>query len=74
LEAKFRFKILYLPNGQYAVVCSIADGNLQENVQQHFLRDALIITMSSSANRWRLVGIPFDDINLRLIDGGTKLS
>lgn len=74
LEAEFRFKMPYLPNGQYAVACSIADGNLQENVQHHFLHDALIITVSSSANRWGLVGIPFDGINLRLIDGSTKVS
>jgi lipopolysaccharide transport system ATP-binding protein len=74
LEAEFRFKMPYLPNGQYAVACSIADGNLQENVQHHFLHDALIITVSSSANRWGLVGIPFDGINLRLIDGGTRVS
>jgi len=74
LEAEFRFKMPYLPNGQYAVACSIADGNLQENVQHHFLHDALIITVSSSENRWGLVGIPFDGINLRLIDGGTRVS
>jgi len=74
LEAEFRFKMPYLPNGQYAVACSIADGNLEESVQHHFLHDALIIAVSSSANRWGLVGIPFDDINLRLIDGGTKVS
>ena len=74
LEAEFRFKMPYLLNGQYALACSIADGNLQENVQHHFLHDALIITVSSSVHRWGLVGIPFDGINLRLIDGSTKVS
>ena len=74
LEAEFRFKMPYLPNGQYAVACSIADGNLDENIQHHFLHDALIITVSSSAVRWGLVGIPFDGINLRLIDGKAGVS
>ena len=74
LEAEFRFKMPYLPNGLYAIACSMADGNMHENVQHHFLHDALIITVSSSANRWGLVGIPFDGINLRLIDGSTKVS
>ena len=74
LEAEFRFKMPYLPNGQYAVACSIADGNLDENVQHHFLHDALIITVFSSKVRWGLMGIPFDGINLRLIDGSAKVS
>ena len=73
-KAEFRFKMPYLPHSQYAVACSIVDGNLDESIQHHFLYEALIITVSSSAVRWGLVDIPFDGINLRLIDGKVGVS
>lgn len=60
----FRFRLPLLPNGQYAIACSIADGDLHENTQHHFIHDALIVTVSSSKNRWGLVGIACDEIRL----------
>jgi lipopolysaccharide transport system ATP-binding protein len=60
----FRFRLPLLPNGQYAIACSIADGDLHENTQHHFIHDALIVTVSSSKDRWGLVGIACDEIRL----------
>ncbi len=60
----FRFRLPLLPNGQYAIACSIADGDLHENTQHHFIHDALILTVSSTKNRWGLVGIACDEISL----------
>jgi lipopolysaccharide transport system ATP-binding protein len=62
--AVFDFTLPYLPNGQYAVACSIADGDLHDNTQHHFIHDALIVTVSSSQARWGLVGIACEQIRL----------
>jgi lipopolysaccharide transport system ATP-binding protein len=64
VTAAFDFTLPLLPNGQYAVACSIADGNLHDNTQHHFIHDALIMTVSSTQARWGLVGIACDRIRL----------
>jgi lipopolysaccharide transport system ATP-binding protein len=64
VTAIFNFHLPYLVNGQYAVACSIADGNLHNNTQHHFIHDALIVTVSSSQIRWGLVGIACNEINM----------
>lgn len=64
ITAVFDFTLPYLPNGQYAVACSIADGNLHNNIQHHFIHDALIVTISSKEARWGLVGIACDQIRM----------
>jgi lipopolysaccharide transport system ATP-binding protein len=55
-----------LPNGEYAVMISVANGDLYKNVQHHLLHDALIINVSSSKIRWGLVGIPFERVVLEV--------
>jgi lipopolysaccharide transport system ATP-binding protein len=64
VTAALDFTLPLLPNGQYAVACSIADGNLHDNTQHHFIHDALIMTVSSTQARWGLVGIACDQIRL----------
>jgi lipopolysaccharide transport system ATP-binding protein len=66
VTAAFDFTLPLLPNGQYAVACSIADGNLHDNTQHHFIHDALIMTVSSTQARWGLVGIACDQIRLEV--------
>lgn len=63
-EGEFVFRLPMLPNGQYAVMASVADGDLYNNVQHHWLHDVLIINVSSSKIRWGLVGIPFERVVL----------
>jgi len=43
---------------------SNADGDPHENVQHHWMHDALIIKVSSSKVQWGLVGIPFELVTL----------
>lgn len=62
--AEFEFVLPLLPNGQYAVMASVANGDLYNNIQHHYLHDALIINVSSSKIRWGLVGIPFENVSL----------
>jgi lipopolysaccharide transport system ATP-binding protein len=64
VEAIFEFRLPLLPNGHYAVMASIAEGDLASNVQHHYLHDALILTVASSRVRWGLVGIPFEDVRM----------
>lgn len=63
-EASFVFQFPMLPNGQYSVTISVADGDQHSNVQHHWLHDALILTVSSNKVRYGLVGIQFDSVSL----------
>ena len=63
---EFVFHLPMLPNGQYAVMASVADGSLYDHIQHHFLHDALILTVTSSKIRWGLVGISFDQVVLKI--------
>ena len=65
-SAEFVFCLPMLPNGNYAVMTSVANGSLDENIQHHWLHDALIINVVSSKVRWGLVGIPFDNVVLKV--------
>lgn len=67
-EGIFEFRLPMLPNGQYAVMASVADGNLRDNVQHHWVHDVLIINVSSSKIRYGLVGIPFARVELRVVN------
>jgi lipopolysaccharide transport system ATP-binding protein len=67
-EGIFEFRLPMLPNGLYAVMVSVADGDAHENVQHHWMHDALIINVSSSKIRYGLVGIPFERVALEVIN------
>ncbi len=67
-EGIFEFRLPMLPNGQYAVMASVADGDLYDNVQHHYMHDALIINVSSEKIRWGLVGIAFERVEIKAVD------
>ena len=48
-------------------MASVANGTLYENVQHHWMHDALIINVSSSKVRYGLVGIPFEMVTIEVI-------
>ena len=64
IESVFEFTMPMLPNGDYVVMCSLADGTLHDNIQHHYLHDALVVRVSSSKVRWGLVGINFKSVSL----------
>jgi lipopolysaccharide transport system ATP-binding protein len=66
-EGSFYFQLPMLPNGQYVLTASVANGNLHEHVQHHWLHDAAVITVSSSKVRWGLVGIKFESMKLSVL-------
>jgi lipopolysaccharide transport system ATP-binding protein len=61
---KFVFCLPMLPNGQYSVTIALADGSLENQVQHHWLHDALILSVSSNKRRYGLVGISFEQVTL----------
>lgn len=64
LEATFAFTLPMLPNGDYSMTVSIADGDPAVHVQHHWLHDAVLINVQSTKLRYGLVGIPFEQIAL----------
>jgi lipopolysaccharide transport system ATP-binding protein len=58
-RAEFVFKLPMLPNGDYSIMTSLADGDLHNHVQHHWLHNALIMHVASSKVRYGLVGIEF---------------
>jgi len=67
-KAEFDFTLPMLPNGEYVVMASVADGTLYKHVQHHYLHDAMVITVSSSKVRWGLTGVLFDRVSMDIID------
>ncbi len=53
-----------LPNGDYVVMASVADGDLDDHTQHHLLHDACVVKVFSSKVRWGLVGLKFDKVLL----------
>ena len=64
LVARYRFRLPMLPNGDYVLTASLADGELHDHVQHHWLHDALLFSVASSKVRWGMVGVAFDRISL----------
>jgi lipopolysaccharide transport system ATP-binding protein len=67
IKALFQFKMPLLPNGDYALTVSIAEGDPSEHIQHHWLHDALILKVASDKLRHGLVGISFDQVSLTVI-------
>jgi len=67
IEGKFIFRLPMLPNGTYSLMASLAGGDLHENVQHHWLHDALLFDVQSSKVRWGLVGLSFEKVSLDFV-------
>jgi lipopolysaccharide transport system ATP-binding protein len=64
ITASFGFRMPMLPNGEYAVTVSIADGTIDNNIQHEYLHEAMILVVDSDKVRWGLVGIEFREVTL----------
>lgn len=67
VEATFDFTMPLLPNGQYSICVAVAEGDPDNNVQHHWVHDALIFTVSSPKLRYGLVGIPMREIRMSVL-------
>ncbi len=61
--AEFSFRLPMLPNGDYSVMTSLADGDIHNHVQHHWLHDSLLLHVVSSKVRYGLVGVEFKNIS-----------
>jgi lipopolysaccharide transport system ATP-binding protein len=68
VEAEFEFYLPLLPNGDYSMTVSIAEGDPVANTQHHWLHDAVILKVSSPTLRYGLVGIPFDSVTMQVVE------
>ena len=66
LKAVFRLIFPMLPSGEYALMASMADGNLNSNTQHHWLEDAVLLTVSTSQVRHGLVGAFINDVKFSI--------
>ncbi|MFH1498607.1 MAG: ABC transporter ATP-binding protein [Verrucomicrobiota bacterium] len=66
-EARFNFQLPMLPNGEYSMTVSFAEGDPEVHTQHHWLHDAVRIRVASTRLRYGLVGIRFNDVTLRTI-------
>lgn len=68
IEAEFAFYLPLLPNGDYSMTVSIAEGDPVTNTQHHWLHDAVILKVSSPTLRYGLVGIPFERVKMQVVE------
>lgn len=66
IKANFIFHLPYLPNGDYTITVSFAEGDIHNHTQHHWLHDALLLKVASDRVRYGLVGIPFNSVSLRI--------
>ena len=69
VEAAFRFRMPYLPTGDYSISAAIATGTQEDHRQQHWLHDACFFKVHASHVAKGLVGIPFESIELSIVEG-----
>ncbi len=62
----FRLIMPMLPSGEYSVMASVADGDITDNLQHHWVEDAVIIKVHTSRVRYGLVGAFIYDIDLNI--------
>lgn len=67
IEAEFEFYLPLLPNGDYSMTVSVAEGDPIANTQHHWLHDAVILKVSSPTLRYGLVGIPFESVKMNVV-------
>lgn len=64
MQARFRFRMPVLPNGDYSIDVALATGSQEDHTQQHWMHDALAFKASESTMRHGLVGIPMHSIKI----------
>ncbi len=62
--ARFAFRLPQLPSGDYSVAAAVAEGTRENNVQHHWIHDALIVRVQSGAACYGLFGVPMREIVL----------
>lgn len=64
LTASFRFRLPFMPNGDYSVTAAVAEGTQHDHVQHHWIDDALIFKVVNEIEIQGLLGVPMSSIEL----------
>jgi lipopolysaccharide transport system ATP-binding protein len=64
LLARFRFRMPILATGDYTVAAAVADGDVADHVQHHWIHDALAFKAHASSAATGLIGVPMHEISL----------
>lgn len=65
-NAQFRFRMPYLPKGDYAFMVSVAEGTQDEHVQHQWIHEAVLLRSDTSHVAGGLIGLPMEKITLNL--------
>jgi lipopolysaccharide transport system ATP-binding protein len=66
-EARFAFQLPYLPDGEYTMAVSIAEGTVWDHIQHNWLHEALLIKVVSGKIRYGLIGLPYDFVTMTVV-------
>jgi homopolymeric O-antigen transport system ATP-binding protein len=64
VEANFSFRMPDLPRGDYSFSVAIAEGTQDSHLQHHWLHEALMIRVHTTAPHFGLVGVPMTSVRL----------
>lgn len=64
VTARFEFRMPVMPSGKYSFAVSVGDGTQEQNVQHHWVHEALIIEAHASVVCFGLIGVPMKKIFL----------
>ncbi|MDR2172716.1 MAG: ABC transporter ATP-binding protein [Burkholderiales bacterium] len=64
VTARFAFRLPVMPSGDYSVTISIGDGTQEQNVQHHWVHEALMVKVHASVVCLGLMGVPMKKIFL----------
>jgi lipopolysaccharide transport system ATP-binding protein len=67
LTARFEFRLPVMPSGEYSIAISVGEGTQEQNVQHHWIHDALIVRVHASQVCLGLIGIPMRKISLEVM-------
>ncbi|MCL2296663.1 MAG: ABC transporter ATP-binding protein [Proteobacteria bacterium] len=64
LTARFEFRLPVMPRDEYSIAVSIGEGTQEQNVQHHWVHEALIVRVHASVVCMGLIGVPMKKISL----------
>jgi lipopolysaccharide transport system ATP-binding protein len=62
----FEFRMPILPIGDYSINVALAEGTQQDHIQHHWMHDALLLKSHSSSASTGLVGVPMNNIQMKV--------
>ena len=64
ITATFRFRLPFMPSGNYAVTAAVADGTQEDHIQHHWIDDAILFKVVNPVEIQGLLGVPMNAIEL----------